>query len=231
MTDHPPGTTPTRRLVFGMTPMAVALVVLILTTVASSGTAIYLLVRDRDDARDAAGTVAGQSQRLVDCVRRPAATPRQCEQAAAQVENTIEDEVVDDPAIDVTPVPVPEDGDDGQDGTDGDDGADGDDGRRGPQGPRGRTGPTGPPGPAGPSCVDELGIDACRGPAGPSGPQGESITGPRGPEGPPGPAGTSGTAQPGTYTCPDGQYVAGFAVGDAGGVTLDCRDLPAALIP
>jgi len=38
--------------------------------------------------------------------------------------------------------------------------------------------------------------------------------------------GKDGTATPGTYTCPDGQVVAGFTVSVGGAVTLDCRDIP-----
>lgn len=96
-------------------------------------------------------------------------------------------------------------------------GAEGDPGRNGD---RGRVGPVGPTGPAGLSCTAEIGLEECRGPVGPTGPPGPA--GPAGPAGPPGPA---GTANPGTYSCSDGEYVRGFTVGEGGNVTLDCQPL------
>ena len=50
-------------------------------------------------------------------------------------------------------------------------------------------------------------------------------TGPQGPTGATGPAGPQGTARAGTYTCPDGEYLRGFAIGDGGVVTLQCAAL------
>lgn len=138
----------------------------------------------------------------------------------------------------------------------------------------GPAGATGAQGPRGFSCVEVLGVAACRGPQGPSGevgvagPAGKDgatgATGPTGPQGPPpsddqvaaavrfycashddctgpagekgdagpkgdtgatgqpGPAGKDGTAQPGTYSCPDGDYMTGFTVAADGSVTVSC---------
>lgn len=109
-------------------------------------------------------------------------------------------------------------------------------GPRGPQGtpgPRGATGDEGPPGP-GPS--DEqvaravgfyCGSNGCVGPAGPQGETGPAgPAGPEGPAGPPGPPGAPGTAVPGSYACPEGEYVAGLQIADDGAVTLVCRPVP-----
>lgn len=100
--------------------------------------------------------------------------------------------------------PAGRDGTDGQDGQDGLDGLDGQDGADGVDG----TGEPGPPGPAGPPGRD--GVD--------------------GQDGADGADGNDGTATPGTYTCADGQYLAGFTVGVDGSVTLDCRD-PGLVLP
>jgi hypothetical protein len=62
------------------------------------------------------------------------------------------------------------DGRDGQDGTDGQDGADGADGTDGAPGVDGQDGASGATGERGPSCVEELGLDACRGDQGEPGP-------------------------------------------------------------
>lgn len=58
------------------------------------------------------------------------------------------------------------------------------------------------------------------GPAGPAGPAGADSTVP----GPQGIRGTQGTAKPGSYTCPDGEYMTGFAIDVEGGVKLACQD-------
>lgn len=174
---------------------------------------------ERDDAQAAARPLADQLLEL--CERD---TDRADKLAEIGVCDRAEDarEVVDDGADPVLvpgppgpqgpPGPAGRDGF-GIDGADGRDGKDGADGRDG-QGTRGAIGPRGF------SCVDELGIEECRGPAGAPGPPGPG--GPAGPKGDPGPP---GTARPGTYTCSDGEYVAGFTIGDAGAVTLDCRPL------
>jgi hypothetical protein len=52
----------------------------------------------------------------------------------------------------------------------------------------------------------------CRGPQGDAGVDGKD-----------GADGRPGTAKPGTYSCPDGEYVGGFTVADDGAVTLSCR--------
>lgn len=116
-------------------------------------------------------------------------------------------------------------------------------GPAGPPGPRGPQGEPGPPGPAGQDGADGkrgprgfTGIDGAPGPPGPTGAEGSDgtdgsdgndgqngQTGATGPQGEQGPVGPAGTAQPGTYTCPDGQYLAGFTVAGDGAVTLDCR--------
>lgn len=62
-------------------------------------------------------------------------------------------------------------------------------------------------------------IGPCRGPQGETGPQG--VHGDQGPQGGQGP---QGTAQPGTYACPDGEYMTGFTVDVDGGVALACQD-------
>lgn len=126
----------------------------------------------------------------------------------------------DDPVL----IPGPP-GEDGLPGLPGLDGLDGEDGRNGQDGTDSTTvGPRGPQGETGLSCVDDLGLAACRGPQGPVGATGapgadSTVPGPQGPQGPAGPA---GTANPGTYTCPDGEVTQGFTIGDAGGVTLMC---------
>jgi hypothetical protein len=61
------------------------------------------------------------------------------------------------------------------------------------------------------------------GPAGPAGQDGEdgadsTIPGPQGIRGP------QGTAKPGTYACPDGEFMTGFTVDPDGAVTLACQD-------
>ncbi len=100
-------------------------------------------------------------------------------------------------------------GDEGGTGSSGSDGSDGSDSTvPGPRGLRGFPGPAstvpGPQGPPGPAGADS------------------TIPGPQGPVGPQGERGPTGTAQPGAYSCAEGQYVTGFSVGDAGGVTLMC---------
>lgn len=99
-------------------------------------------------------------------------------------------------------------------------------GRAGKTGGTGATGRTGAPGAEG--ADGQPGAD---GEPGATGPQGETgATGPQGPQGPQGergnagPQGPSGTAQPGTYSCGEGQYVAGFVITGDGSVILDCRD-------
>lgn len=208
-------TSRTRRLIFGMPPLGVALVVLIATTALMSGIAIALLMQDRDVARNERDAVAGQSQELVDCVRDPDTTD--CAAEAEELDDTIDEVAQGDP------------GPAGAQGPVGPQGLQGAAGQTGPQGPRGFIGPVGPAGPPG-----DDGDAGSAGAVGQQGPQGEpGATGPAGEPGPPGPAGDpgqdgrDGTAQPGTYTCPDGQYVAGLTVGDAGAVFLDCRPLPA----
>ena len=104
---------------------------------------------------------------------------------------------------------------------------------RGPKGEPGSDGRPGVPGDDATGRAGEDGADGRQGPVGPAGPQGDpgvqgetGDQGPKGDTGDQGPAGPPGTAQPGTYACPDGQYVAGFTIGPAGSVTLHCRQLP-----
>lgn len=94
---------------------------------------------------------------------------------------------------------------------------------RGPQGDTGKpgrsvTGPKGEVGAAGPPPTSGQVADAvaaycadgrCRGA------QGEP--------GPAGPPGKDGTARPGSYACPDRQYVTGFTIAPDGAVTLACN--------
>lgn len=108
----------------------------------------------------------------------------------------------------------------------------------------------GPQGPRGYSCVEELGYPRCRGDEGASGIDGapgrdgtdglDGANGATGPMGPPGPAGPQGepgapgkdgrdgvdgrdgTAQPGTYSCPEGEHMTGFGVAEGGAVTVYC---------
>jgi hypothetical protein len=122
----------------------------------------------------------------------------------------------------------------------------------GKPGPAGPTGGFGPPGPAGPpgqngangktgnpgqNGVGQPGAAGANGSNGPPG-QDSTVPGPQGPQGPPGqdgkdgqdstvpgPQGPPGTAHPGTYTCPDGEYVAGLTVTEVGAVVLNCRPL------
>lgn len=103
-------------------------------------------------------------------------------------------------------------------------------GTPGIQGPQGRPGRDGRPGAAGAAgSSGAQGATGATGADGAQGPQGEpGPAGPQGEPGPAGPAGAAGTAQPGTYACPDGQYLTGFGVASDGAVTLTCA--PAALV-
>ena len=115
-------------------------------------------------------------------------------------------------------------------------GLQGPEGRQGPEGVPGLQGPRGLQGPPGQDGKDGAagreGASGKDGPEGPVGAQGQpgqdGAQGPEGPQGLPGQDGKDGdpgTARPGTYSCPDGQYVGGFTVADDGAVTLDCRAL------
>lgn len=115
-------------------------------------------------------------------------------------------EPADPPSIRTIPLP-------GRPGADGRDGTNGRPGRDGKSGQPGQAGPTGATGEAG-----------AKGDQGPAGPQGD-----RGPEGPTGPQGPPGTAQPGTYSCPDGEYLRGFTVAPDGSINLICA--PVAQLP
>lgn len=86
------------------------------------------------------------------------------------------------------------------------------------RGVEGNEGSDGSAGAAGASCVAELGLDACRGPKGDTGP-----AGPAGAPGADGKDGAPGTAQPGTYACPEGEYMTGFGVAADGSVALTCQ--------
>jgi hypothetical protein len=201
----------------GLSPSTWALVVAIVLGMVGAGIAVGLALRDRDDARQDADAVAGQSRQLVECVRDPATDD--CTEEAKQVESTIGDVKAGDPG---------RAGADGTDGVDGQDGADGATGPRGPQGPRGPRGFIGPVGPAGVDGTDgTAGTDGAAGTAGETGPTGpQGPAGDRGPTGDTGPAGPPGTALPGTYTCPDDEYLHGVTVADDGAVTLDCLPAP-----
>ena len=182
---------------------------------------------ERDDAQAAARPLADQLLEL--CERDTDRAARLadiglCDRAADARE------VVDDGADPVlVPGPPGPQGPPGPAGRDGF-GIDGSDGTAGDPGKDGRDGVDGDPGADGPrgfSCVDELGLEACRGPAGPQG-AASTVPGPPGPAGPKGdtgPPGPPGTARPGTYSCGEGEDVAGLTIGDAGAVTLDCRGL------
>lgn len=113
-----------------------------------------------------------------------------------------------DPPPSVQTIPIP-----GRPGTPGRDGVNGKPGRDGKAGQDGSDGTPGTPGNAGP-----------KGDTGAAGPQGD-----RGQEGPVGPQGPPGTAQPGTYTCPDGEYLRGFTIAPDGAVNLICA--PVAQLP
>ena len=126
-------------------------------------------------------------------------------------------------------VPIPEAAEEVV-GVPGPQGAPGDRGPRGFTGDEGSTGLSGTdgsdstaPGPRGLRGLP--GADSTvPGPQGAQGPAGadSTVPGPQGPVGPQGERGPAGTAQPGAYSCAEGQYVTGFSVGDAGGVTLMC---------
>lgn len=113
-----------------------------------------------------------------------------------------------DPPPSVRTIPIPgRPGAPGRPGTNGKPGRDGKTGQDGADGPPGSTGEPG-----------------AKGDQGPAGPQGD-----RGPEGPAGPQGSPGTAQPGTYACPDGEYLRGFTVNADGSINLACA--PVAQLP
>lgn len=110
------------------------------------------------------------------------------------------------------------------------------------------------PGPRGLSCIEDVGLTACRGPSGQPGkpgadgsdgvdgtdglngqdgaPGAKGDPGPKGEKGDPGergPAGADGapgTARPGSYACPSGQYLDGFTIGADGTVSLSCQPVP-----
>jgi hypothetical protein len=168
---------------------------------------------DRAELHDAVGELSAAldeaNERLVIAGRTPVGEP-------AEVEA-----VVGDRGPRGFPGEPGRDGKDGRDGLDGRDGT-GRDGSDGRDGAAGATGSDGQDGARGPSCVEELGIDACRGPKGDPGAD-STVPGPQGERGP---QGAPGTAQPGTYACPEGEYVVGFTIGDGGGVTLFCRPFP-----
>lgn len=107
-------------------------------------------------------------------------------------------------------------------------------GVQGPVGPTGPQGPRGPKGDTGSAGVDgETGTPGSAGAAGTAGADGakgeKGDPGPQGPAGPSGPTGPAGTAQPGTYACPDGEYLRGFSVNSDGSVNLICA--PVAQLP
>lgn len=170
-----------------------------------------LRAQERDDTQAAARPLADQ---LLDLCERDTAQARQlaeiglCERARDTSETL----------ADVGPVLI-----------------EGPPGPQGPPGPAGRSIPgrdgldgrpgrdSTVPGPRGFSCIEEVGLAQCRGPAGAD----STTPGPPGPAGPAGPAGAQGTARPGSYSCVEGEYVRGFTIGDGGAVTLDCAALPA----
>lgn len=150
-----------------------------------------------------------------------------------------------------TPAPQIIVGERGPQGGEGPPGVRGPQGRTGPPGeigPPGPVGPRGPKGDVGAAGAQGRGIESmqcatggwvitytdglgepeggpCVGPPGPKGDQGlQGVHGEQGPIGQPGPQGPQGTAKPGTYTCPDGEFVAGLTVADDGAVTLACQD-------
>lgn len=88
-------------------------------------------------------------------------------------------------------------------GPQGESGTDGQDGQNGDEGPQGAQGDQGP-----------------KGDQGDQGPKGDD--GPKGNDGEAGPQGPPGTATPGSYGCPDGQYVTGFTVASTGDVNVAC---------
>lgn len=102
-------------------------------------------------------------------------------------------------------------------------------GLSGPVGPRGIPGLPGRGIPGDPGTAGTAGTPGAQGPAGPAGADGapgpKGDPGPQGDPGPAGPKGDPGTAQPGTYACPDLQFLRGFTVGPDGSVTLDCAPL------
>lgn len=132
----------------------------------------------------------------------------------------------------------------GAQGPQGERGFTGAQGIQGRQGPPGEVGPPGPIGPRGSKGdAGDAGPIGATGEPGPIGPQGEpgapGEPGATGPQGEPGPQGIhgeqgaqgiqgergpQGTAKPGTYACPDGEHMTGFAVAEDGAVTLACKD-------
>jgi hypothetical protein len=173
------------------------------------------------------------------------------EEANARLEAQGEDPV-DVPDVEGGPeAPAPQVilGERGPEGAPGPPGVRGPQGRTGPPGEIGPPGPVGPRGPKGDvgatgaqgrgiasmqcatggwviTYTDGLGETGgpCQGPQGEVGPQGvHGEQGPMGPPGPEGPQGPQGTAKPGTYTCPDGEFVAGLTIAADGSVTLTCR--------
>lgn len=100
----------------------------------------------------------------------------------------------------------------------------------------------GPKGERGESCIEEIGLQPCRGdegrigkpgsegepgepgvPGTPGEPGPKGDKGEKGDTGGQGPKGDPGTAQPGTYSCAAGEYMTGFSITDAGAVVLVCQ--------
>jgi hypothetical protein len=205
---------------------------------------LWHLLGNRTDQRDdSLATTASLASQLVELCKdddNPQAQALRdagvCVAAKQAAEDANNGEVPDPVAI---PGPAGPPGKDGRNGFDGQDGADGAPGKRGPRGFTGLDGPVGPagqdgkngqngddgqdgqdgqPGPQGPK-----GDDGAQGPKGDTGDQGPQ--GPRGDQGDQGPQGPAGTANPGTYGCPDGQFVQSFTVSADGSVSVNCSGI------
>lgn len=173
----------------------------------------WLLAGQRADERDDAVTAARPlaDELLALCDQAGAQADRLRARGLCQRAEDTSDTIGDQGAPVLIPGPPGPPGPVGSDGADGTGrpGRAGQDGDRGPAGAPGPTGPAGPigspgsTGQAGQSCVDQLGLEPCRGPVGPPGPPGaQGDQGPAGPAGERGPAGASAVPFTFTFTVP-----------------------------
>jgi hypothetical protein len=202
---------PSQRVVRFMAGAAMGLALLLLVWLVGSVIVLAIRTNHNGDKIDSLqSTNAAQDEALKEANRR-------LEQAG---EPTV--------AVPDTPAPSPQPGEpgaSGEPGAMGPRGYPGATGATGPQGPEGKRGPRGFTGLDGPVGVKgDPGATGQQGEQGPPGPQGDpGPKGEQGNQGPQGDTGPAGTANPGTYSCPDGQVVVGFTVSGDGSVNLSCQ--------
>lgn len=220
----------TRRWLFGLALLGV------LSFVAMVGSA-YLIFAGQEEQVIAGSNLADQVDQACDDLSFAREYPELCDRATDVKEIISEGPrgIPGIPGAEGPPGPPGQSivGPRGQDGQSivGPPGPRGRDGRSivGPEGPPGEsiTGPEGNEGAAGENATPDM-VDAavfrycvsrneCQGPKGEKGDPGESIVGPPGP---------AGTVTPGSYRCPDGEFMVGLDVALDGSIVLACIVLP-----